>query len=268
MALQRLKHLKGRMELDENYREDYSAFMKKMIDQGHAEKIQDREISTTKPTSYIPHHGVYHPKKQKIRVVFDCFAQYKGESLNKHLLQGPDLTNSLVGVLCRFRKESVAFICDIEGMFHQVQVTQEHRDLLRFLWWEDGDTRKTPQDYRMTVHLFGATSSPGCANFALKSTANDHESELGSAAADFRRNDFYVDDGLKSVATADEATALIKNAREMCFKGGFKSLPAYQSPAERKTARPSTLTKIPFPLNAHLGYSGAWRMIPSTFVFC
>ena len=153
--------------------------------------------------------------------MFDCSAQYKGESLNKHLLQGPDLTNSLVGVLCRFRKESVAFICDIEGMFHQVQVTQEHRDLLRFLWWEDGDTRKTPQEYRMTVHLFGATSSPGCANFAVKSTANDHESELGSAAADFLRNDFYVDDGLKSVATADEAIALIKNAREMCFKGGF-----------------------------------------------
>ena len=185
MALQRLKHLKGRMESDENYKRDYAAFMRKMIDQGHAEKIQDRDISTTRPTWCIPHHGVYHPKKQKIRVVFNCSAQYKGESLNKHLLQGPDLTNSLVGVLCRFRKESVAFICNIEGMFHQVQVTQEHRDLLRFLWWEDGDTWKTPQEYRMTVHLFGATSSPGCANFALKSTANDHESELGSAAADF-----------------------------------------------------------------------------------
>ena len=58
MALQRLKHLKGRMESDENYKRDYAAFMRKMIDQGHAEKIQDRDISTTKPTWYIPHHGV------------------------------------------------------------------------------------------------------------------------------------------------------------------------------------------------------------------
>ena len=111
---------------------------------------------------YIPHHGVYHPKKPtKIRVVFDCSAEYQNESLNKHLLQGPDLTNNLVGVLCRFRKEAVALMCDIEGMFHQVRVAEQDRDLLRFLWWEDGDTSKEPIEFRMTVHLFGATSSPG-----------------------------------------------------------------------------------------------------------
>ena len=73
----------------------------------------------------------------------------------------------------------------------------------------------------MTVHLFGATSSPGCANFALKSTADDHEAEFGTAAANFLRNDFYVDDGLKSVGTVQEAVKLIKNTKVMCDKGGF-----------------------------------------------
>ena len=69
---------------------------------------------------YIPHHGVYHPKKpKKIRVVFDCSSQYKGESLNKYLLQGPDLMNKLIGVLIRFRQEIVAFTTDIEAMFHK-----------------------------------------------------------------------------------------------------------------------------------------------------
>ena len=71
----------------------------------------------------------------------------------------------------------------------------------------------------MTVHLFGATSSPGCANFALKKTAQDNERELGSAAADFLRNDFYVDDGLKSCATIEEANHLIKSVKEMCRRG-------------------------------------------------
>ena len=51
----------------------------------------------------------------------------------------------------------------------------------------------------MTVHLFGVVSSPGCSNFALKTTGDDLEEECGNEAAEFLRHDFYVDDGLKSV---------------------------------------------------------------------
>ena len=36
---------------------------------------------------------------------------------------------------------------------------------------------KLNQNKRMNVHLFGAGSSPGCANFGLKQTATDHERE-------------------------------------------------------------------------------------------
>ncbi|KAK0145450.1 hypothetical protein N1851_015638 [Merluccius polli] len=46
---------------------------------------------------------VYHPKKGNLRVVFDCGAEFRGNSLNSQLLQGPYLTNSLLGVLTRFR---------------------------------------------------------------------------------------------------------------------------------------------------------------------
>jgi hypothetical protein len=80
---------------------------------------------------YIPHHGVYHPKKNKIQVVFDASAEYGGESLNQHLLQGPDLVNSLAGILTRFRKEPVAVTCDVESMFYQVVVAEPHRDFLK-----------------------------------------------------------------------------------------------------------------------------------------
>ncbi|KAK3745254.1 hypothetical protein QZH41_010888, partial [Actinostola sp. cb2023] len=221
LALHRLNYLKNKFNRKSSYQDDYVKFMTKVIDSGFAEKVEPAKSETMR-VWYIPHHGVYHPKKpNKIRVVFDCAAQYKNESLNKHLLQGPDLTNSLVGVLHRFRQEPVAFTCDIEGMFHQVKVNEEDRDLLRFLWWENGDTTQEPQEYRMTVHLFGATSSPGCANFALKQTANDYESEFGTATADLLRNDFYVDDGLKSVSTAEQAVKLVHDVREMCAKGGF-----------------------------------------------
>lgn len=99
-----------------------------------------------------PHHGVYHPRKPaKIRVVFDCSAEFQGESLNRHLLQGPDLTNTLIGVLSRFRQEKTAFLCDIESVFLQVRVSEIHRDYLRFLRWDQGDVTKEPQEYRMNA---------------------------------------------------------------------------------------------------------------------
>ena len=223
LAASRLKQLKSRFANDEGYKEDYVAFMNQMIMKGYAERVPTSE-ETTKDGKccYIPHHGVYHPKKpKKIRVVFDCSFQYKGESLNKYLLQGPDLTNKLIGVLIRFRQESVAFTTDIEAMFHQVKVTKEYRDFLRFLWWPDGETSQDVQTYRMTVHLFGATSSPGCSNFALKQTADDNEREIGKKPAEFLRRNFYVDDGLKSVSSVPEAVYLMKQAKEMCRRGGF-----------------------------------------------
>ena len=246
VALRRLNQLKRRFDSNKKYKEDYTTFMESMIQNGYAEKVpsknclpkvatescqpspsdvsegQESSYTTDGKIWYIPHHGVYHPKKpDKIRVVFDCSAEFKGETLNKHLLQGPDLTNNLVGVLFRFRQEPVAFMCDIESMFHQVGVSEEYRDLLRFLWWEDGDTSKDPSEFRMTVHLFGATSSPGCANYALKASADDNEKDLGSASANFIRREFYVDDGLKSVASVEEAVTLIKDTKEMCKRGGF-----------------------------------------------
>ncbi|KAL7826237.1 hypothetical protein SRHO_G00339750 [Serrasalmus rhombeus] len=75
----------------------------------------------------------------------------------------------------RFRQGHIALMADIQAVFHQVRVHRKHVDFLRFLWWPDGDFEKQPEDYRMKVHLFGAISSPSCANFALQKTAQDNQ---------------------------------------------------------------------------------------------
>ena len=218
-AIKRFNGLRAKMLKNDQYRKDYLKFMNDLLEKKHAERVPDDELQNEQAW-YLPHHGVYHPKKpDKLRVVFDCSAEYRGDSLNKHLLQGPDQINSLTGVLCRFRQEKVAFVCDIEGMFHQVNVAPEHKDYLRFLW--SADIMSPPSEYRMTVHLFGATSSPGCAMFALRNTADEYEEECGKEAADFIRRNFYVDDGLKSTETVQEAKTLAQNAVTMCKNGGF-----------------------------------------------
>jgi hypothetical protein len=132
--------------------------MNKILNKHYAEIIPEEEKEGIPGGAwYIPHHAVYHHKKpNKIRVVFDCAASHEGVSLNDILLSGPDLTNSLIGVLLRFRQEPVAVTGDIESMFYQVAVPSNQRDYLRFFWWPDGNLEAQPVPYRMRVHLFGA----------------------------------------------------------------------------------------------------------------
>lgn len=120
-----LQCLKRRFKKDEQYCKDYNDFMTDIIARGDVEKVPDGEINS-QPAWYIPHHGVYHLQKPgKIRVFFYCSARFKGTSLNEHLLTGPDLTNTLIGVLCCFRKGQVVIMCDVERMFDQFHVAPE-----------------------------------------------------------------------------------------------------------------------------------------------
>lgn len=219
---QRLHHLKRRLQRDPVFHMEYNMFINDLLVKGYAERVPEAELDRNDGRVwYIPHHGVHHPTKGKLRVVFDCGASYKGKSLNEQLLQGPDLTSSLIGVVTRFRREPVVIMADIESMFHQVRVPPEDVDLLRFLWWPQGDFSQAPCEYRMKVHLFGATSSPSCANFALKKCAEDFGHEYQEETVDKLQHCFYVDDCLVSVATEEEALALHHELMSLCARGGF-----------------------------------------------
>ena len=86
-----------------------------------------------------------------MRVVFDCSADFKGTSLNKNLMSGPDLANQIVGVIIRFHEEPVVTMGDIESMFHQILVPEYDCSLLRFLWWANHDIWGTVEDSEMKV---------------------------------------------------------------------------------------------------------------------
>ena len=155
-------------------------------------------------------------------MVFDCSAEYKGASLNKELISGPDLTNQIVGVLTRFREDEIGFMADTEKMFYQVQVPVEQRKFLRFLWWEDNNINTEPSEFEMCVHVFRGVSSPGCSNYALKRASIDNEEKYGADAARTLQRNFYVDDLLKSMPDVSSTINLIKMVTRMCAAGGFK----------------------------------------------
>ena len=221
-AIRRLTNLRKRFIKEPKYFDDYSKFMSKLLVNNHAEKVPIDELDKPGKVWYLPHHGVYHPRKpDKIRVVFDGSTSYQGIVLNNLLLKGPDLNNTLVGVLTRFRKEPVAFTCDVEQMFYNFLVTGSYRDYLRFLWYEDCDLSKQPTVYRMNKHLFGASSSPNCANFGMKQLTQDFKTDSNAEACSFVKTNFYMDDGLASTSSDEKAISLIKDTVSLCDKIGL-----------------------------------------------
>ena len=113
-------------------------------------------------------------------------------------------------------------MADVESMFHQVHVSLNDCDALRFLWWPNNDLNSEPEEYQMVVHLFGTTSSPSCANFSLRRTAEDNCQELSKEAVDSVKDNFYVDDCLKSVPSETKAIGLVDERRSLLSKGGFR----------------------------------------------
>ena len=143
----------------------------------------------------------------RIHVVFDCSAEFQGKSINKELLSGP--------VLTRFYKEKIAFMIGEEAMYHQVQVPEDQQSFLKSLWWESHDIDREPHDYVMCAHVFGATPSASCANYALHRTAVENEAVFEETAASALHHNFHVDDLLKSTEDLDSAKQLVKTTKEL-----------------------------------------------------
>ena len=90
-------------------------------------------------------------------------------------------------------------MADIQQMFRCFQVKEDHKNYLRFLWYEDND----PQSiwwiiYRMCVHVFGDSKSPAVATYCLRRTARNAEFSFRHDVRSFVERNFYVDDGIVS----------------------------------------------------------------------
>lgn len=180
---------------------------------GHAEKAPTLE---GEGLWYLPTFVVYHLRKPtQIRMVFDASASFAGKSLNSILLPGPNLTNSLLGILLRFRKKRVAVI---EQMFHSFRITEDHRNCVRFIWFEDNDPPKPLTGYRMCVHLFGNSPSPVVATYLLQKRVSDDSCDID--IQEFVTKNFYVDDSLALFPLKGEAMDVLLRTHAKLMEEG------------------------------------------------
>lgn len=273
-AVKRLGTLRRMLEKKPAMKEHMIAFMQRIFEAGHAEPAPP--LKPEDECWYLPIFGVYHPHKPgQVRAVFDSSAKHDGVSLNDVLLSGPDLNNTLLGVLTRFRKEPMAEAADIEQMFYCFKVCREHRDYLRFLWFEDNDPTKKITEYRMTVHVFGNSPSPAVAIYGLRRAALQGQEEYGPEAKQFVLRNFYVDDGLTSFPTADNAIQVLKNTKEMLADSNIRLhkiasnhnavMEAFLPEERAKELKDLELGVDPLPLQRSLGLN--WHLQTDSFTF-
>ena len=204
----------SRLKRDEPKLRSCLDVMQKYIDADHVEEVPPEEFTPLRPNHawWIPVFSVTHPKKKKVRIVFDSAARYHGTSLNDQLLPGPDVINRLKYVLLGFRCGYVAFSADIECMFHNFRLRQQDKDYLRFLWYQCNDPSREITQFRAKVHIFGNSSSPAVAVLGLRYAVNLHPAS--NDVKQYIEDQFYVDDGLSSADTIEQATSVLKETVE------------------------------------------------------
>lgn len=221
MAVRRLQCLEGRMEKDPIIGESVRRQMAEYQQKGYIHKATDAELfeADLRRTWYLPLGVALNPKKPtKIRIFCDAAAKVDGVSLNAMLLKGPDLLNTLLGVLFGFREKKIAICADLQEMFHQILIRREDRHAQRLLW-RDNPTQPV-EVYLMDVATFGATCSPCAAQYVKNLNAEEHALEFPEAADAIIRK-HYVDDYLDSADSEEEAVKLALQVKHVHALGGF-----------------------------------------------
>ncbi len=226
LAMERLKGQFKRLKRDPKIMEEYDKIIRDQEREGIVEKVPEGEIKKEgSKVHYLPHQAVIRQNVEttKVRIVYDASAKEskRSLSLNDSLHIGPPLTPQMYDVLLRMRCYDVALIGDIQKAFLSIEVDEEDRDSLRFIWVDDirTDTIR-PVIYRSKRVIFGAGPSPFLLNATIRHHVEKYESEDPKFTEKMKRS-FFVDDLVTGARNIEEAFDLYKKAQSRMAEGGF-----------------------------------------------
>ncbi|XP_055714315.1 uncharacterized protein LOC129808562 [Phlebotomus papatasi] len=198
-AMAHFINMEKKFATNEQLRNDYSEFIHEYISLGH--------MSLAPPDGgkyYLPHHAVFKKESSttKTRVAFDASCKTStGKSLNSVLHAGPKLQQNLNQIIIRWCKYKYVYTADIEKMFRQIIVAEEHRDYLRILW---RDSPEQPiREYRLNTVTYGTAPATYLSVKVLMQLAEDEGAQFPAAVAAIK--EFYVDDVMTGADTVEGA---------------------------------------------------------------
>ncbi|XP_068739457.1 uncharacterized protein [Montipora capricornis] len=192
MAKRRLQSLEKKFEICPEITERYAKSIQDNIEKGYVKKLSEGEVRCdSKVTWYLPHRFVINSKKpDRLRRVYDASAKFMGQSLNDKIYTGPDLLSSLIEVFLRFCEGRIAMAADVKEMYHMLGLLDRDKPALRFLWRD-----------------------------SLIEDENGEDLPLGVISV---HQHFYMDDGLPSTDSCEEAIEMRKQMTELLCRGGFR----------------------------------------------
>ena len=168
--------------------------MKKYIDRGVIVRIPPEELREWKgPVNYVSHHAVHKPESSStpVRIVMNSSLQYKGLSLNSILAKGPNMLNSMLGVLIRFRMWTYGLVWDISKAYQQLVTGSTEKHVRRILW-RDLRVDCNPDVHGLTCVTFGDRPAAAQLEVAKKMVADTYN-HVNPKAARMIKEDSYVD---------------------------------------------------------------------------
>ena len=196
LSLRRLRSLLRRLQDKPSILREYNSIIRKQLEKGIVEIVEDPAHVDGGRLHYLPHHAVVRYDKQttKLRIVFDASARGEGPSLNDCLHIGPKFHQKIIEILIRFRSYRYAFISDIEKAFLMIAIAKTDRDVLRFLWVRDIE-EQSPNIIvlRYTRVIFGVACSPFLLNATVRLHVEKYQDTNPSVVMKLLQS-IYVDD--------------------------------------------------------------------------
>ena len=201
--------------------ETYDRIIQDQIDQGIVERVKEDAVGKE---FYIPHKPVVRESAEttKTRIVYDASARAnpKAPSLNDCLETGPPLQNLLWNVLVRNRFHPIAATGDLKQAFLQVRIRENERDVLRFHWLKDLQTKEI-EVLRFTRALFGLAPSPFLLAGVIKEHLRSLRQKYPDVVAEIEKS-LYVDDLIGGAVSTPKALELKTTAKEIFGEAGFQ----------------------------------------------
>ena len=135
-----LNHLKGLikcLKANPELFQEYNSVMKGQCQRGILEDADLSQPTTVGDVHYLPHHPVVRKDKwtSRVRIMYDASSKVTSDSpsLNDVLYPGPSLIPTIIDILIGFRWHNIGLTFDIEKAFLNIEIAEEHREVLRML---------------------------------------------------------------------------------------------------------------------------------------